>query len=243
MSAPTTEAYTPQQEQKSGSERLSPDMMKKELARLAVLALLISVYSSRESDKLFEQLQTEEKKAEDEEVEEVATETNSGELLGLIDCAAQYNRGELLDEDDPAFRSIRASAYAARLRSADFHGTPNPGSVSDFTPAPTMSAVPVGPQLPNLAAQDYIHAQGAQPSAEQVTAADRANEMYQRELVKQGWMGGEATPDQAKKAGRAMQRQYHPDVGAAKADQDALKAFNSQHAKPTTPGQKDAPAR
>lgn len=214
-------------------------MMKKELARLAVLALLIAAYSSRESDKLFEQLQAEDKKEEDEKAEEAPTETNSGEVLGLIDHAIRHKKGDILDEDDPSFRSLRASVYAAHRRSADFHGTPNPGPTQDFTPAPVMSAVPVGPQLPNLAARDQIHAQGAQPSAEQHAAAGRANDMYQRELVKQGWMGGEATPDQAKKAGRAVQRNYHPDLPTTSAaDAEAVKAFNSQNAKPVTPTQK-----
>jgi hypothetical protein len=238
MSVPTAEAFAPQQERKTGSERLTQEQMRQEFARIAVLALLITSMGSRETDHLF--VQHPEQATQDHLAEDETPHADSGEILGLVDYSLHHNN-EPQAEDYPDMSPgtwAGINAYRRDALTSTFRGTPNPGPVPDVTPAPTMSAQPLGPQLPNLPFNDRVRPQGAQPSTEQFAAADRANELYTKELLKQGWTGGEATPDQAKKAGRAMQFQHHPDRGASAADADALKAFNSQNAKPTTPGEK-----
>ncbi|HVI69807.1 MAG TPA: hypothetical protein VM581_05140, partial [Magnetospirillaceae bacterium] len=74
------------------------------------------------------------------------------------------------------------------------------------------------------------------PGDADFAAADRANQMYQSELFKKGWRGGEATPEQAKRAGKALNFDYSPDRNpdAPASDAEAVKVFNANRAKPTT---------
>lgn len=240
MSAQTAETRTPQQEQKVGSERLTHEQLRHEMAKLAALLILLAKYNSSESDHLFkpeEPKTTEEKSSPEAEAEKAEKFDHSGEILGLLNHAfAKRREAAAIDDRFAAqygINALRRDFYAHRAEDLPGYSEPKP-FVKD---APTMADAPLGPTLPDLAFNDRIRPQGARPSDEQFAAADRANDMYKKELFKQGWTGGEATDTQAKKAGRAMQRQYHPDTGSSQADQDALKAFTSQkHAKPTTPG-------
>jgi hypothetical protein len=238
----------PQAEQEAKYEHLTKEEVDKAFADIA---FILALESLDDDDPIWEKLAAlqetmDAKDANKQSNPEVVKLNSASEIFDLLNTLTEEHADGFARHSN---KRVRFTLPYANPRVAfgpsdrpiinlDYtHPSAEPGAQ---TSAPSVGDTPLGPELPNLAFNDRVHAQGARPSTEQFAAADRANEMYKRELLKQGWNGGEATAEQAKKAGRAMQFQYHPDRGASPEDADALKAFNSQNAKPTTPGQKDS---
>ena len=266
MSTETLTAPKQQAEQKVGSERLTHEQLRQEVAKLALLLILMAQLSSRENDHLFVP------KPEVEDMPESEQKASSGDVLGLLSVAMQMQRqreggmdfgpggmgppetrtsrpGYARPNVDTGFKPFTYDAYDSNFRATPDMSGPRyysdtarqsdaPQPKPDFVPAPSMAEQPLGPELPNLAFNERIRPQNKGATATDIAAGDRASEMYQRALWDSGWRGGEATPDQAKKAGRSMQRKYHPDLPTTSdADKEAIKVFNSQNARPTTPTQ------
>lgn len=245
MSAETN--TQPKAEQEAKHERLSKEEVDKAFADIAFILTMESTIA--EDDPIWEQLAAlqealfgVQKPAED------TPASPAPEALGMLDYSLRrdhdgYKRWPKLPPTrawEPFGAGVKPNFNPDYVGSSAGGGSHTAASEpnSDFTPAPGMADKPLGPDLPNLAFNDRVRPTQQRPTESQFAAADRANEMYQRALWDKGWRGGEATPDQAKKAGRAMQFENHPDRGASQENVDALTAFNSHNAKPTTPGQK-----
>lgn len=230
--APTAQ---PTAERAKSREKLKQEELRREVAATVFLAILIAAYAKRESDPLFA-----EKAQEPEEKEKPATADTKANVFSLINHAFTIDFDK--DRGTTQQQPLNVAADFAAYRDTVFNRTTTSTTPApEFRPAPSMSEKPVGPQLPNLAFNDRIRpwATGStQPSKADFAAADRANEMYQRTLFDKGWRGGEATPDEQTRAARGVVRKYHPDLPTtSEADAEAVKMFNANHAKPTTPGQ------
>lgn len=244
----SAETYTqPQAEQEAKYEHLTKEEVDKAFADIAFILTLES--SLDDDDPVWEKLAAlhETMDANKQSRPEVVKLNSASEIFGLLNSLTEDHADGFTRHSN---KRVRFTLPYANPRAVfgpsdrptinlDYtHSSAGPGAQ---TWAPSVGDKQFGPELPGLAFNDRIHAQGARPSAEQFAAADRANEIYQRELLKQGWNGGEATDEQAKKAGRGLQRNYHPDLPTTSAaDAEAVKAFNSQNARPTTPGQKES---
>jgi hypothetical protein len=235
MAQTETLAQPQQAEQKSGNERLEKHRLRREVAKVAILAILIARLNARENDSLFIDQNGQQGTAE-------TSKARSGEILTLLAIAFIASRGKKekpaeetpagdFDEIDPLMydegiddlRKYREEIYA-----------PEP---QDFMPAPSHSEEPLGPELPLLDDKDQVYPQSREPSQTDVADANRANEMYQSALWKRGWRGGEATEEQRKAARRAMARTMHPDANPTPQDQAAFTAFSAMSARPVTPTQ------
>lgn len=222
------------------------------IAAVALLAALIAAYSSRESDPLFSAPESAAKTPEDKKSD---PQTNRAELIGLINniftndkyWAAPHRTAHRAEsrytpDDEFALGGVTFKNFYGDYREAlfsphksEFKAAP-PKAAPEFTPAPSMSDTELGPELPKVAFNDRIRPVGQQPSGADFAAADRATDMYQRALYDKGWRGGEASAEQAKKAGKKMHFDYNPDRNPdiSPGDLKAYETFSANQAKPTT---------
>ncbi len=205
-------------------EKLKQQIMQRQMAATVFYAILVASYQGQRGDRFFGQ------------PEATSSPHNRADVFSLINHAFDNNFEK---HDNPAPNSPFTPDVSGYRDSIFNPTTPEPAS--EFRPAPSMSEKPVGPQLPNLSFNDRIRPWAAgskQPSEADFAAAGRANDMYQHELFKTGWRGGEASPDEQKSAAHGLARKYHPDYPTTSlADAEAVKMFNASHARPTTPGQ------
>ena len=221
--AEKTEYRPPTAEHNLGQERLTHEKLRREMAELAFLILVVQAFGGSNSN-LLSNRNTQAK----------------GELISMI-ADSFSNRHQRTAHERPA-----ASYRQSRMETASWHdeqafayhspSVPRPEAQQpDFAPAPSMADKPLGPELPNLAFNDRIRpwdTGSKNPSEADFKAADRANDMYQSALFEAGWRGGEATATQQKAARRSMIRQYHPDLPSTTAgDAEALKMFNANNSR------------
>lgn len=238
-------------ENRTSAEKKRQTEFRHNIAAVALLAVLIAAYSSKESDPLFS---TPEPAAKSPN-KNTDPQTNRAELIGLINniftndtyWAAPHRSHRRRAEPPRAaddefalggitfknfYRDYREALFSPHK--ADFKTTPT--AAPEFTPAPSLSSTELGPELPKVAFNDRVRPVGRQPNEADFAAADRATDMYQRALFDKGWRGGEATAEQAKKAGKKMHFDYNPDRNPdlSSADQKAYATFSANQAKPTT---------
>jgi len=230
-----------QPEQEAHREHLTQEEVERAFAQIALILALESMLGE-EDEHLFTKEQTAptpEPAASDKKFDT----TSGAEIFSLLNykfstAGNKKPATSFVGQGQPQFDYSHLVTDLGAYRTHSYVNAPSEPK-PDFTPAPSMASEPLGPQLPSLGFENRVRPVGEQPSTAQFAAADRANDMYQRALFDKGWRGGEVTPEQAKKAGRAMQREYHPDLPTtSQPDVDAITAYNSHNAKPTTPGEK-----
>lgn len=204
-------------EQYQGHERLTHETLRREMAKVAVLAMMLTALNRPDSDHLF-----------------IANRTNeSGEgeqFLALLAHVLKPGWDAAHSAEEVDQEKLFAPTFGMRDFSPFDNYTREPIAKPDFIPAPSMAETPQGPQLPQLAFNDRIRPWASKPSTQDFRSATRANEMYSRALFDNGWRGGGATSDQQKAARLAMVREYHPDrADVSSADAEAFKIFNANY--------------
>lgn len=228
-----TEAFSqhpPTAEHRFGHEKLTNEKLRQELAKVALLAILIYAYGSQDNDRFLPKTEQNKKQSPEAELLQLIYEALNPDVRATSETQHNYqiHSGDTFNDDWLDNWAKPRPHEQAYFDAFTGYTGPRPNSKPEFVPASTMSEKQYGPELPNLDFNDRIRPWGvSRPTEEDFAAADRANARYRDALIKRGWRGGEVTDEQRKGARTDIMRDLHPDhSNGESADAGALNVIN-----------------